>query len=61
MNLDKDVNISVFYFHVFHSTWQCPFLDQGSIPLEDIALNLKPQKLYDKCTSTMGFVQNKVN
>jgi hypothetical protein len=29
--------------------------------LEDIALNLKPQKLYDKCISTMGFVQNKVN
>jgi hypothetical protein len=25
MNLDKDVNTSVFYFHVFHSTRQCPF------------------------------------
>jgi hypothetical protein len=27
MNLNKDVNISVFYFHVFHSRGQRPFLD----------------------------------
>jgi hypothetical protein len=27
MNLDKDVNSIVFYFHIFHSRGQCPFLD----------------------------------